>query len=172
MMNYWKSEVKQIVLMDGSEFLQNLLKMQKKKGILESGLVLYAWRQKRQTRKAMKKILYQKCRRNYDLVYGRVNGLVYENIPYGTDYLSVYYMRPQSPKGTVLIYGYYHMAVIEILWLLIQDGMKLISTGLIPLRRLMRLQICYQPLINTGLLLLLILYWLRNAVYIIITSCL
>ncbi|NLU27901.1 MAG: hypothetical protein GXX00_12390 [Hungateiclostridium thermocellum] len=61
----------------------------------------------------IKKVLYEKCRRNYDRVYSKVSGLVYERIPYGSAYLPVYYMRPQKPKGTVVICGGYDSFVQE-----------------------------------------------------------
>jgi pimeloyl-ACP methyl ester carboxylesterase len=61
----------------------------------------------------MKKVLYEKCRKNYDLVYGKVDGLVYDKIPYGSGYLPVYYMRPQAPKGTIVICGGYDSFVQE-----------------------------------------------------------
>lgn len=61
----------------------------------------------------MKKVLYEKCRRNYDLVYNKIDGLVYDRIPYGTAYLPVYYMKTQASKGTVVICGGYDSFVQE-----------------------------------------------------------
>lgn len=61
----------------------------------------------------MKKVLYEKCRINYDKVYDKVDGLNYERIPYQNSYLPVYYMKQKSSRKTIVIHGGYDSFVQE-----------------------------------------------------------
>ncbi|MBS7341345.1 MAG: alpha/beta hydrolase [Lachnospiraceae bacterium] len=61
----------------------------------------------------MKKVLYEKCRSNYDRVYDKVAGLNYERIPYQNSYLPVYYMKQKSSRKTIVIHGGYDSFVQE-----------------------------------------------------------
>lgn len=61
----------------------------------------------------MKKVLYEKCRINYDRVYDKVDGLNYERIPYQNSYLPVYYMKQKSSRKTIVIHGGYDSFVQE-----------------------------------------------------------
>lgn len=61
----------------------------------------------------MKKVLYEKCRANYDKVYDKVDGLKYERIPYQNAYLPVYSMKQKESRGTIVIHGGYDSFVQE-----------------------------------------------------------
>lgn len=61
----------------------------------------------------MKKVLYEKCRENYDRAFREKEGLVYERIPFQSGYLPVYHMTPQKSHGTIVIHGGYDSFVQE-----------------------------------------------------------
>lgn len=61
----------------------------------------------------MKKVLYEKCRENYDKVLNQIDNLVYERIIYQNGYLPVYRMIPQHSKGIIVIHGGYDSFVQE-----------------------------------------------------------
>ena len=61
----------------------------------------------------MKKVLYEKCRINYDRVYDKVDGLNYARIPYQNSYLPIYYMKQKSSSKTIVIHGGYDSFVQE-----------------------------------------------------------
>ena len=61
----------------------------------------------------MKKVLYEKCRYHYDMVYDNIEGLIYERVPYQTAYLPVYSMKQNNSIGTVVIHGGYDSFVQE-----------------------------------------------------------
>lgn len=66
----------------------------------------------------MKKLLYEKCRENYDRVFSEKEDLVYERIPYQTGYLPVYHMTPQNSNGTIVIHGGYDSFIQEFMQVL------------------------------------------------------
>lgn len=66
----------------------------------------------------MKKVLYEKCRENYDRVFGDVENLFYDRIPYQNGYLPVYRMTREDSKGTVVIHGGYDSFVQEFMQVL------------------------------------------------------
>ncbi len=61
----------------------------------------------------MKKVLYEKCRENYDKVFSEKEDLQYDRVPYQTGYLPVYHMTPQNSKGVIVIHGGYDSFVQE-----------------------------------------------------------
>lgn len=61
----------------------------------------------------MKKVLYEKCRENYDKVFSEKENLIYERIPYQNGYLPVYRMTREDSKGTIVIHGGYDSFVQE-----------------------------------------------------------
>lgn len=71
----------------------------------------------------LKKVLYEKCRENYDKYYGEIETLKYTRVPYKEGYLPVYYVKPvgaaEKKMGTIVIHGGYDSFVQEFLEVLL-----------------------------------------------------
>ncbi len=70
----------------------------------------------------LKEIMYEKCMEQYDAHYRTVKGLEYERIPFQNGYLPVYYVRPEHPKGVIVLHGGYDSIVQEFLECLLYFG--------------------------------------------------
>ena len=64
---------------------------------------------------SLKKALYEKCMAQYDAYYGTIKDLNYVRVPYGKGYLPVYFMKPEHPKGIIVLHGGYDSFMQEFL---------------------------------------------------------
>ena len=64
---------------------------------------------------SLKRALYEKCMAQYDAYYGTIKDLNYVRVPYGKGYLPVYFMKPEHPKGIIVLHGGYDSFMQEFL---------------------------------------------------------
>ncbi len=62
-----------------------------------------------------KEELYEKCMAHYDAYYRSLPGLRYERVPFRDGYLPVYSMKPEKPKGVIVLHGGYDSLIQEFL---------------------------------------------------------
>ena len=65
--------------------------------------------------RSLKKLLYEKCREHYDAYYSTFKEMHYERIPWQNGYLPVYWVKPQNPKGIIVLHGGYDSFIQEFL---------------------------------------------------------
>ncbi len=63
----------------------------------------------------LRETLYEKCMEHYDAHYRACPEIRYERVPFSDGYLPVYYMKPEHPKGVIVLHGGYDSLIQEFL---------------------------------------------------------
>lgn len=74
--------------------------------------------------KPLKETLYETCMEHFDAYYGSVEGIHYVRVPFQSGYLPVYYVKPENPKGIIVLHGGYDSLIQEFLAFLPYFGEK------------------------------------------------
>ena len=74
--------------------------------------------------RSLKEALYEKCMAHYDAYYGAIGEIRYDRVPYQNGYLPVYSVKPEDPKGVIVLHGGYDSLIQEFLDLLPYFGGK------------------------------------------------
>ena len=70
---------------------------------------------KNESGQSLKKVLYEKCREHYDVYYSTFRQMHYDRIPWQSGYLPVYWIKPENPKGIIVLHGGYDSFIQEFL---------------------------------------------------------
>ncbi len=73
---------------------------------------------------SLKEELYEKCMEHYDAYYGSFQEIHYVRIPFRSGYLPVYYIKPENPKGVIVLHGGYDSLIQEFMEFLPYFGEK------------------------------------------------
>ncbi|MBR0138727.1 MAG: alpha/beta hydrolase [Firmicutes bacterium] len=68
--------------------------------------------------------LYEACMEHYDAYFGTFEEIKYTRVPFESGYLPVYYIKPEAPKGVIVLHGGYDSIIQEFLALLPYFGEK------------------------------------------------
>ena len=64
---------------------------------------------------SLKTALYEKCMTHYTAYYRTFEEIRYVRVPFQTGYLPVYYIKPENPRGVVVLHGGYDSLIQEFL---------------------------------------------------------
>ena len=65
--------------------------------------------------RSLKKTLYETCMEHYDAHYRSFSEIRYTRVPFQSGYLPVYSVRPENPKGVIVLHGGYDSLIQEFL---------------------------------------------------------
>ena len=65
--------------------------------------------------RSLKKTLYETCMEHYDAHYRSYPEIRYTRVPFQSGYLPVYSVRPENPKGVIVLHGGYDSLIQEFL---------------------------------------------------------
>ena len=74
--------------------------------------------------RSLKEMLYETCMEHYDAYFRSFPEIQYEHIPFQSGYLPVYYVKPENPKGIIVLHGGYDSLIQEFLSILPYFGQK------------------------------------------------
>ena len=63
----------------------------------------------------LKETLYETCMEHYNAYYSAFDEIHYERIPFQGGYLPVYFVKPEHPKGVIVLHGGYDSLIQEFL---------------------------------------------------------
>ena len=67
---------------------------------------------------SLKEVLYEQCMEHYDAYFGSFTEIHYTRVPFQSGYLPVYTVKPENPKGVIVLHGGYDSLIQEFLTLL------------------------------------------------------
>ena len=73
---------------------------------------------------SLKEVLYERCMEHYDAYYSSFSEINYVRVPFQNGYLPVYTVKPENPKGVIVLHGGYDSLIQEFLALLPYFGQK------------------------------------------------